>query len=58
MKIKISSEILQKIKISSEDFRDALKEVRPSALREVQVQIPNVSWDDVGGLDESKRRTT
>ena len=51
---KISSEILQKIEISSEDFRDALKEVRPSALREVQVQIPNVSWDDVGGLDELK----
>ncbi|MCE2505192.1 MAG: CDC48 family AAA ATPase [Nitrosopumilaceae archaeon] len=51
---KISSEILQKIEITSEDFRDALKEVRPSALREVQVQIPNVSWDDVGGLDELK----
>ena len=47
---KISSEILQKIQITSDDFRDALKEVRPSALREVQVQIPNVSWDDVGGL--------
>lgn len=51
---KISTEILQKIKITSEDFRDALKEVRPSALREVQVQVPNVSWDDVGGLDELK----
>ncbi|MCV0399363.1 MAG: CDC48 family AAA ATPase [Nitrosarchaeum sp.] len=51
---KISSEILQKIQITSDDFRDALKEVRPSALREVQVQIPNVSWDDVGGLDDLK----
>ena len=51
---KISTEILQKIKITSEDFLDALKEVRPSALREVQVQIPNVSWDDVGGLAELK----
>ena len=51
---KISSEILQRIQITSEDFRDALKEVRPSALREVQVQIPNVSWDDVGGLDQLK----
>ena len=51
---KISSEILQKIQISSEDFRDALKEVSPSALREVQVQIPDVSWDDVGGLDALK----
>ncbi len=51
---KISSEILQKIQISSEDFRDALKEVSPSALREVQVHIPDVSWDDVGGLDALK----
>ena len=51
---KVSSEILQKIEITSNDFREALKEVRPSALREVQVQIPDVSWDDVGGLDELK----
>ncbi len=51
---KISSEILEKIQITNDDFRDALKEVSPSALREVQVQVPNVSWDDVGGLDELK----
>jgi transitional endoplasmic reticulum ATPase len=51
---KISSEILQKIQITNEDFRDALKEVRPSALREVQVQIPDITWDDIGGLDELK----
>jgi transitional endoplasmic reticulum ATPase len=51
---KISSEILEKIQITSDDFRDALKEVSPSALREVQVQIPNVSWDDVGGLENLK----
>ncbi len=50
----ISKEILQKIQITSDDFREALKEVRPSALREVQVQVPNVSWDDVGGLVELK----
>ena len=51
---KISSEILQKIQITGDDFGDALKEVRPSALREVQVQVPDVSWDDVGGLDGLK----
>ena len=51
---KISGEILQKIKISEDDFREALKEVRPSALREILVQIPNVTWDDVGGLDVLK----
>src|SRR3972149_3183516 len=51
---KISSEILQKIVINDDDFRDALKEVRPSVLREVLVQIPNVTWDDVGGLESLK----
>ena len=51
---KVSKEVLQKIKITKNDFTDALKEVRPSALREVLVQIPDVSWDDVGGLDELK----
>lgn len=51
---KISAEILQKIKISEDDFKEALKEVRPSALREVLVQVPNVTWEDVGGLDSLK----
>ena len=51
---KISAEILQKIKIIDTDFKDALKEVRPSALREVLVQVPNVSWEDVGGLESLK----
>jgi transitional endoplasmic reticulum ATPase len=51
---KISAEILQKINIAEDDFKEALKEVRPSALREVLVQIPNVTWDDVGGLDSLK----
>jgi len=50
----ISKEVLQKIKINKDDFTYALKEVKPSALREVLVQIPDVSWDDVGGLDELK----
>ncbi|MDC8438050.1 MAG: AAA family ATPase, partial [Candidatus Nitrosotenuis sp.] len=51
---KISAEILQKIKIVDEDFRDALKDVKPSALREVLVEVPNVTWDDVGGLEQLK----
>lgn len=53
-KEKIPAEILQKIIITENDFRDALKEVRPSALREVLVQVPNVSWEDVGGLESLK----
>ena len=52
---KISSEILQKIRITADDFAGALREVGPSALREVQVQVPNTSWDDVGGLEELKK---
>ena len=51
---KISADILQKIKIVDGDFKEAIKEVRPSALREVLVEIPNVSWDDVGGLESLK----
>jgi transitional endoplasmic reticulum ATPase len=51
---KISQEVLQKIEITNEDFRESLKEVRPSALREVLIQTPNVTWDDVGGLDSLK----
>jgi transitional endoplasmic reticulum ATPase len=51
---KVPQKILQKIIITNEDFRDSLKEVRPSALREVMVQTPNVTWDDVGGLDSLK----
>src|SRR3990172_2519247 len=51
---KVPQKILQKIIITNEDFRDSLKEVRPSALREVMVQTPNVTWDDVGGLESLK----
>ncbi len=51
---KISNEILQKIVITDDDFKDALKEVKPSALREVLVQVPNVTWEDVGGLESLK----
>ena len=51
---KVSPEILQKIRITAADFRNALREARPSALREVLVQIPDITWDDVGGLGDLK----
>src|SRR5690348_9702014 len=47
---KIPIEVLNKIKITNEDFQNALKDVQPSAMREVQIQRPNVKWDDIGGL--------
>lgn len=51
----LSREILEKLIIKQRDFLDALNIVEPSALREVQVQIPNVTWDDVGGLLKQKQ---
>jgi transitional endoplasmic reticulum ATPase len=51
---KIPFEVLNKIKITNTDFQNALKEVHPSAMREVQIQRPNVKWDEIGGLAEVK----
>ncbi len=50
----IPQEVLDKIIIKSEDFDAALKVVRPSAMREVLVETPNISWEDIGGLDKTK----
>ena len=50
----ISQKFLEKLIIKHQDFIDALKVVRPSAMREVLVETPNVSWNDVGGLDTVK----
>ena len=50
----IPREILEKLVVSQKDFKEALKNVRPSAMREVLVETPNVSWEDVGGLEEIK----
>jgi len=51
----IPEEVLEKLVIKQEDFIDALKTVRPSAMREVLIETPNVGWKDVGGLDSIKR---
>ena len=51
----IPPHVLEKIKITMKDFLDALKEIQPSAIREVLVEVPNVHWEDVGGLEEVKR---
>jgi transitional endoplasmic reticulum ATPase len=51
---KIPLEVLNKIKITNDDFNNALKEVHPSAMREVQIQRPNVKWNQIGGLDDVK----
>jgi len=50
----IPQDILEKLIIKHKDFLEALKTVRPSAMREVLVETPNVGWSDVGGLDNVK----
>ena len=49
-------EVLAQLEVKMSDFKDALREVEPSAVREVFVEVPNVKWDDVGGLAEVKQR--
>jgi len=51
----IPTEILEKLKITMDDFKEALKYVRPSALREVLVEVPNVHWDQIGGMRDVKQ---
>lgn len=48
----ISKEILEKLIVEDKDFKEALKLVRPSALREVLIETPNVKWSDIGGSKE------
>ncbi len=52
----IDPELLEQIEITKADFEEALKEVMPSGIREVFVEIPNVSWDQIGGLEELKQK--
>ncbi|KYH26218.1 VCP-like ATPase [Halalkalicoccus paucihalophilus] len=48
--------VLDSLRITDADIRRALRGIEPSALREVFVELPDVSWDDVGGLNETKAR--
>ena len=49
----IPPEVLEDLQVEKEDFREALKRVQPSAMREVMVQAPTIGWSDIGGLDDS-----
>lgn len=51
----IDAEILNSMAVTNEHFQTALGSSNPSALRETVVEVPNVSWEDVGGLDNVKR---
>src|SRR5690606_13292798 len=51
----IPSEVLESIRVERRNFLSALKRVQPSAMREIMIQVPDVGWDDIGGLAEAKR---
>jgi len=52
----IDADVLDKLQVTEGDFKEALKGIDPSALREVFVEVPDVTWDDVGGLEETNER--
>jgi transitional endoplasmic reticulum ATPase len=52
----IPPEVLEKMEVRMDDFREAIKDIEPSALREIYVEIPKVTWGEVGGLEEVKDR--
>ena len=51
----IPSDTLRKIIVTMDDFMNVLQEMEPSALREVFVEVPNVTWNDIGGLSDVKQ---
>ena len=52
----IPKEVLEKMIVEKKDFAEALKVVRPSAMREVLVEVPNIRWKDIGGLENIKQQ--
>ncbi|MDA4121301.1 MAG: CDC48 family AAA ATPase [Thaumarchaeota archaeon] len=52
---RLSLEILDKLIVTADDFEKALKEITPSAMREVYLEIPDVKWTEIGGLENAKR---
>ncbi|MFO8109842.1 MAG: CDC48 family AAA ATPase [Thermoplasmata archaeon] len=49
-------EILEKMEVRKDDFMNALREIEPSSMREIMVEIPEVSWEKVGGLEDIKEK--
>ncbi|MEF8780757.1 MAG: CDC48 family AAA ATPase [Haloferacaceae archaeon] len=52
----IDAEMLESIQVRKSDFKESLKGIEPSALREVFVEVPDVTWEEVGGLADTKER--
>ena len=52
---RIPPDVLEKMEVKMEDFSNAYKEITPTAMREVYIEVPTVHWDDIGGLEEAKQ---
>jgi len=52
----IPVDILEKMEVTMEDFKNAHRGIEPSAMREFLIEVPKVSWDDIGGLEEAKQQ--
>jgi transitional endoplasmic reticulum ATPase len=52
----IDAEVLESLEVDQDDFGEAMKGIEPSALREVFVEVPDITWADVGGLEDTKER--
>jgi transitional endoplasmic reticulum ATPase len=52
---RIPPEVLEKMEVKMDDFINAYKEVTPTAMREVYIEVSTVHWDDIGGLDQVKQ---
>ncbi|MBE6514391.1 MAG: AAA family ATPase [Thermoplasmata archaeon] len=52
----VPPQVLEAMKVTMDDFMDALGEIEPSGMREVTVEIPKVTWGDIGGLDSVRSR--
>ncbi|MCE8426415.1 MAG: CDC48 family AAA ATPase [Candidatus Methanoperedens sp.] len=51
----IPPEVMEKLVVTKDDFYDAFRNIEPSAMREVFVEVPEVRWDDIGGLESTKQ---
>ncbi len=51
----IPREVLNRISVTKDDFKDALRDMQPSTMREVLIEKPNVKWEDIGALEDAKQ---
>jgi transitional endoplasmic reticulum ATPase len=53
---KISTEVLEKLVVNSEDYQNALNDIIPSGMREVFIENPDIAWEEIGGLQDVKQK--